>query len=362
MANPKAYEVPFLQVGQRTVSVRDVFRWMTQANASDCYMKIGEPLIFKVEGGVRRFETERLTDRHLRLVMAAFFTQPDMERFQHRREVDLVHGEEENRYRVHVGTAHNGLYAVIRRISQDILPLDRLGLSPRVLPALQKLKSGLVLVAGATGSGKTVTAIALLDWIARTRPATLLTLEDPIEYVLQGEKGMFIQREVGMHVDTFADGVRAALRENLDVIFVGEMRDPDTIEQVLKASEMGHLVISTLHADDSISAIGRVIGSVTAESEGRIRYTLSAGLAAVITQRLLPAVNGRSVLAAEVILPTTAIRNVIRTGDLAKLPTYMGKPGSGITYREHLQELYGQRLISIQTRDEEMAELVQRQG
>ncbi len=362
MANMKAYRKPFLRSAERTVSVRDTLLWMEEANAADFYLKVGEPVIFKIDGQITRIKTDPLTDQHLRHFMACFFTQSDLDRFRVKREVDLVHAEATNRYRVHVGMANNGIYAVIRRIAQDIMPLEELGLPPKLLPRLMSLKHGLVLISGATGQGKTVTAVALLDHIARTRPATLLTLEDPIEYIFHDHKGMFIQREVGMHVDSFSGGVRAALRENLDVVYVGEMRDPETIEQVLKAAEMGHLVISTMHADDTISTMARVIGSIHSDHQARIRYSLASGLSAIITQRLLPGIRGGRVLGAEVIFPTTAIRTVLRAGELGKLNIYTSKSEAGVTYREHLQQLYAQRAISAQTRDDELMAIQARQG
>ncbi|MFH1464368.1 MAG: ATPase, T2SS/T4P/T4SS family [Pseudomonadota bacterium] len=362
MANPKAYTAPFLKLGERSVSVQDALRWMVELNATDLYLKVGEPVIFKVDGNVSRFRSDPVGDQHLKQLMACFFSQADLDRFRVRREVDLVHAEGDSRYRIHLGTGNHGIYAVVRRIAQDILPIEKLGLPAAVLPSLMRLRSGLVLVSGATGQGKTVTAVALLDHLARTRPATILTLEDPIEYIFHDHKGLFIQREVGMHVDSFADGVRAGLRENLDIIYVGEMRDPDTIEQVLKAAESGHLVLSTLHAEDTVGSLARIIGSVTSDNQSRIRYTLSAGLACCITQRLLPSAQGGRVLAAEVIFPTTAIRTVIRGGELTKLPIYLGKSGSGVTYREHLHELYAQRAITAQTRDDELANVQARQG
>ena len=276
MADPRAYLAPFLSAERRTLSIRDAFAWMNEANASDFFLKVGEPVVFKVDGQVRRLATEPFAEDHLQRFMECFLGPTDLARFNARREVDLVHADEGHRYRVHIGMGNVGPYAVVRRITQDILPLEKIGLPQRALPALQRLRDGLVLIAGPTGQGKTVTAVALLDWIARSRPSMILTLEDPIEYILKDERGFFIQREVGMHVESFADGVRAALRENLDVVFVGEMREPETIEQVLKASEMGHLVISTIHAEDTISALGRIVGSVRPEHEARIRYTLPA--------------------------------------------------------------------------------------
>lgn len=362
MVNTKAYESPFVQFRDRPLSLQKILTGMVDARATDFYMRVGEPVVYKVDDKVVRYDTERLTDRHMRQVMAAFFSESDVDRFRRRREVDTVHAEADVRYRVHLATGNHGVYGVIRRISQDIMGINDLGLPQKTVDTIKKLRSGLVLIAGATGQGKTMSAVSMLDHIAATRPATLLTLEDPIEYIFQGTQGMFIQREVGLHLDSFGDGIRAALRENLDVIYVGEMREPDTIEQVLKAAEMGHLVITTIHAEDTISALGRIVGSFTSAHHSRIHHTLSAGLSAVITQRLLPGTREGLVLGAEVMFPNTAIRSVLRGGDLSKLAIYMGQSGSGVSYREHLQELFHNKLISQQVRDEEIAAYMQRIG
>lgn len=358
MAIAEVYNMSFLSVKDREISLRSILKLMIRLEATDMYLKVGEPVTFKIADQVTRIRSELLSVQQLEHVRACFFTPSDIERFNKRGEVDLVHSEKNIRYRVHVGTSSTGDYVVIRRIVQDIMPLDRVGLPASTLDKIKGLRHGLVLISGATGQGKTVTAVAILDYIARNRAATVLTLEDPIEYILPNHRALFIQREVGMHTQSFADGIRSALRENLDVIYVGEMRDPPTIEQVLKASEMGHLVISTLHADDGISAMGRILGSMGTGDQSRIRYTLSAGLSAVITQRLLPSPEpGKRVLGAEVIFPTNAIRSVIRSGDLGKLPLYMGLPGSGVTYRDHILELVTKGKISSQTRDDELADM-----
>ena len=354
MVNAQAYDKPFVRLGERTLSVREILKSMTEVGATDFYLKVGEPVLFKIDGQITRYQTDVLSEKHLSHVIACFFNQADADRFRLKREADLVHSEEDTRYRVHIGTANNGAYGVIRRISQDVWPLERIGLPERALTPLKKLRSGLILIAGATGQGKTMTAVSLMEHLNQTRAATLLTLEDPIEFIFQDKKGMFIQREVGMHVDSFAAGVQAGLREALDVIYVGEMREPATIEQVLKAAEMGHLVISTIHAEDTVSALGRIIGSFNAEHHQRIQYTLGAGLSAVITQRLLPATRGGRALCAEVVFPTTAIRSVLRAGELTKLPIYVGQPGSGVLYRDHLQELADTRRITRHIRDEEL--------
>jgi len=363
MANEESYNHPFLLVKGHQVSVRDILKLMASNEASDLYLKVGERVVIIVAENMKRLDSEHLRHIQLEHIRACFFTPLEIERFNARGEVDLVHTEGNSRYRVHVGTAAGGEYVVIRRIVQAIRPLADVGLPAKGLDHLQQIRGGLILISGATGHGKTVTAVALLDHIARTREATILTLEDPIEFIFENHRALFIQREVGMHVPSFADGVRSALRENIDVIFVGEMREPETIDQVLKASEMGHLVISTIHADDTISTLGRVMGSMAAKDQARIRYTLSAGLSAVIYQKLLPSTSrGKRKLCTEVLTPTGAIRTVIRSGDLTKLGTYMGRAGSGVTFQEHLKELVNAGHITSQIWEKENAEVQMRQG
>lgn len=363
MANREAYKMPFLTVKGRDISVRDVLRLMAANEASDLYLKVGDRVVMIVGDNMHRLDSGALDEMALEHIRACFFTPVEIERFNARGEVDLVHTEEDSRYRVHVGTAAGGAYVVIRRIAQSIRSLNEVGLPEDAVQHLKQIRGGLILVSGATGHGKTVTAVALLDYFARTRSATILTLEDPIEYMFDNHRSLFIQREVGMHVKSFAAGVRSALRENIDIIFVGEMREPETIDQVLKASEMGHLVISTIHADDTQSTIGRVMGSMPDKDQARIRYTLSAGLGGLIYQKLLPSTQqGQRVLCSEVTFPTSAIRTVIRSGDLTKLGTYLGMPGSGVTFPDHLKSLANNGLISSQVWDKESGDLAVRSG
>jgi len=166
-----------------------------------------------------------------------------------------------------------------------------------------------------------------------------------------------IQREVGAHTPSFGAGVKAALRENLDVIFVGEMRDLDTIEQVLRAAEMGHLVISTLHADDALSAITRIIGSFPPNEQPRIRQSLAGTLSGVVFQRLLPSASGGRTPCVETLWPTTAVRTIIRAGDLGKLGTYLGSASGGLSYRECLKRLSSANVITREVAEHEEARL-----
>lgn len=346
-----------LAVRGRQMSVHELLVGMTSLKASDLYLKTGSPVRFKISGRVVTFESDKLTRERMDHVLSCFFTDEGRLAFAERQVADLVYETDKARFRVHFAMGHTGPYAAIRVINQSIPGLNDLGLPRDTLDRLLELKSGLLVVCGATDAGKTVTCTALLDYINRTREQAILTLEDPIEYVFQDRRSMVLQREIGNHTASFSDGIKSALRENLDVIFVGEMRGLDTIEQVLRAAEMGHLVISTLHADDVIACISRIVGSFPPEEQGRIRQSLSSVLEAVIFQRLVPTASGGRAPCVESIWPHTAVRSIMRSGDVTKLGSYIGKSAGNRSYRDSLQELAQAGTITRETLSAQLANL-----
>jgi twitching motility protein PilT len=348
---------PLLEVKGRKTSVRDLLMGMKALGASDLYLKSGGPVRFKIAGRVVKFEGERLDKDKMEQVLRCFMLGEERLQFGERKVADLVYEAGAARYRVHFAHGHTGPYAAIRLIQQEIPALDTLGLSPSVMHHLLALRGGLLVVCGATDAGKTVTCTALLNEFNRKRELAILTLEDPIEYVFEDQSSMVLQREVGAHTETFASGIKAALRENLDVIFVGEMRGLDTIEEVLRAAEMGHLVISTLHADDVFACINRIIGSFPTEEQSRIRQSLSSVLEGVVFQRLLPSSSGGRVPCLETIWPNTAVRSIIRGGDITKLGSYIGKSAGNESFRESLQDLLNAGKITREVFVEQMANL-----
>ena len=348
---------PILSLRGRQMSVHELLVGMTALKASDLYLKSGSTVRFKISGRVVGFESDKLTRDRMDHILSCFLTEDARMTFSERQVADLVYETERARFRVHFAQGHTGPYATIRIINQEIPGLQSLGLPRETLERLLSLQGGLLVVCGSTDAGKTVTCTSLINDINRTREQAILTLEDPIEYVFTDQRSMVLQREIGTHTPTFASGIKAALRENLDVIFVGEMRGLDTIEECLRAAEMGHLVISTLHADDVLACISRIVGSFPPEEQGRIRQSLSSVLEGVLFQRLVPTAAGGRTPVVESIWPNTAVRSILRQGEITKLGSYIGKSAGSRSFRESLHDLVNSGTISRETFNNQMANL-----
>jgi len=353
------FDHPMVMIQKEPVSLRGLLHGMRQQQASDMFLQTGGPVRFKRGGRIVTTDSDLLTREQMGHAINCFLSQEEKRAFQKRGVADGVHVDGEHRYRVHFAFGHTGPYAAIRSIGDSIVRLEKLGYNHKILNRLTTTKSGLLIVCGPTDAGKTVTCTALLDFINRQQHRAILTLEDPIEYVLPGQSSLVIQREVGLHVPTFADGIRSALRENLDVVFVSELRDNDTIEQALRAGETGHLVITTLHADDAMSAVMRLVGSFTPAEQPRIRQTLAATISGVLFQRLLPRAKGGRVPCVETLWANTAVRAILRGGELGKLASYVGRPTGGVGYKESLVELNRVGVIESQTMQDELHRLQQ---
>lgn len=351
------FERKILAIRGTRVGLDDMLRGIATLKASDLFLKTGSPVRFKVAGRVVTFESDRITREMMEHVLDCFLGEQDKRLFHERQAADLVHVTDAARYRVHFAMAQSGVYATIRIIANDVRPLASLGLPDGVVQSLKQFRTGLLLVCGVTDSGKTVTCTSLIDSLNQERELGILSLEDPIEYIFREGRSMVIQREVNLHVASFSDGVKAALRENLDVIYVGEIRDRETIEQVLKATETGHLVITTLHSDDCISALNRIIGTFPMEDQPRIRMALAGTLTGVLFQRLLPTPSGGRVPCVESLWASTAVRSIVRAGDLSKLTSYVGRATGGIGYRECLTDLLRRRAIARDVHDAELSRL-----
>jgi len=252
----------------------------------------------------------------------------------------VEHGPNARRFRVNVFTQRNGLAAVLRPIWDTLPTLETLGL-PRSLLRTTQLQHGLVLLAGATGSGKSTTLAALVNHIAQNRPCHIVTLEDPIEYVYGAGRAIVHQREVGTHVESFAAGLRAALRESPDVLLVGEMRDAETVRLALQAAETGHLVFSTLHAGTAAGAIERMTSALPESERGSTRVQIANALRFVLTQQMLPAIGGGRVPAIEVMAVNHAVAAQIRDGRTQLLNTQieLGVDDGMVTLEQSLSEL-----------------------
>lgn len=286
-------------------------------HASDIHLVYGLPPKYRVDGRLESMADVPLTEDDC-IELCQWLAEEQFDKLDYKGELDFSKNICGIRCRCHIFKQQGKLSAAIRLLSETIPRLDSLGLPPSV-PGFTKLHKGIVLVTGETGSGKSTTLAALLNEINHTRKDHIVTLEDPIEYIYKPDQCIINQREIGKDTESFSEGLRASLREDPDVILIGEMRDHDTIETAITAAETGHLVFGTLHTDCASDAIDRMVQVFPEGMQNQIRLQLSMTLIAVIAQQLLRKKTGGRVLASEVMLVTDAIRNMIRSGNTPQI-------------------------------------------
>jgi twitching motility protein PilT len=320
--------------------------------ASDLHLTVGRPPMIRIYGELIPISGQEILSNNLIVELISPILDESRKQVLLRTgQVDFSYGlPKVARFRVNVFRQRGAFSTVMRTIPTEIPLLDTLGV-PEVVKTFCEKSRGLVLVTGPTGSGKTTTLAALLDLVNENRNCHILTLEDPIEYLHRHKLSIINQREIGTDTDSFANGLRAALREDPDVILVGEMRDLETIQIALTAAETGHLVFATLHTNDVMQTIDRVIDVFPPHQQTQIRMQLALTIQGIIAQQLIPRIDrpGR-VLATEVLVATSAARNVIREGKTHQLPTIIqtgGKLGMH-TLDSTLKALYDKRIISLQ--------------
>jgi twitching motility protein PilT len=296
-------------------------------------------------------EHEPLTPDETEKLARSFLTEKEWARLMDRGDVDFAYDNGEGRFRASVIRQRLGIDMVFRIISTTIRSITDIGLPVEHIVPLTRYHNGLVLVTGSVGSGKSTTLAALVDFINKDREDHILTLEDPIEYVFESASCHVNQREVHSHTDSFAKALRGALREDPDVIMVGEMRDLETIQLALTAAETGHLVLGTLHTGNAPRTLDRVLDVFPTDQRDQIRIMVSESLRGVLSQQLVPRADGSGrVLALELLVNTPAVANCIREGKTYMLPGVMqtGKNVGMITMDESLRTLYIKGLITAQ--------------
>jgi twitching motility protein PilT len=300
-----------------------------KGNASDLHFISGDPVRARVHGGLQTMRDERLTTE---FVQEAVFEIMDGAAQKTFAEVDAADFAYEipdvSRFRVNAFRHLNGIGAILRAIPSDAMTLEELNM-PKVVHQLCKHTQGMILVTGKTGSGKSTTLAAMIDAMNRNLHGHILTIEDPIEFVHKAKGCLISQREVGVHSPNFAEALHSALREDPDVILVGEMRDLETISIAVTAAEMGILVMGTLHTNGAAPTVDRIINSFPADKQAHIRTMISTSLRGVISQQLLPTIHrpGRAA-ALEIMINTPAVSNLIRQGKLDQLETAIQSGGS----------------------------------
>ncbi len=318
--------LPSVTPAERAAARADMeglLRLLFEREASDLHLRVGEPPVFRRDGQLQRSDDEALTTEGLTRLIQAIMPPEIASTWAHSGDADWAWEIPDiGRFRCNAGRDRRGPTAVIRQIPAAVPSADELGLS-REVQALGALASGLVLVTGPTGSGKSTTLAALLDLVNATRSDHILTIEDPIEFVHAGKMALVTQREVGPHTHSFASALRAGLREDPDVVLVGELRDLETISMTLETAETGHLVLGTMHTTTAAGTIDRIIDQFPATQQAQVRVLLASTLRGVIAQVLCRRVGGGRVAAREVLIATPAVANLIREGKTFQIPAVM---------------------------------------
>lgn len=330
------------------MDITKLLEFAHQQGASDLHLSAGEPPMMRIHGSMKKVKMPPLTSEQTHAMIYDIMGDSQRKQFEEHSDLDFsMQVGEIARFRVNIFRQARGLGAVFRQIPYEIMTLDALGMPP-ILGDLTNREKGLILVTGPTGSGKSTTLAAMLDVINSTKEGHILTIEDPVEFIHQSKKCLVNQREVGSHTHSFANALRAALREDPDYILVGEMRDLETIQLALTAAETGHLVFGTLHTSSAPKTVDRIIDVFPPTQQAQVRAMFSESIQAVITQTLCKKVGGGRIAGLEIMLGTTAVRNLIREGKIHQLPSTMQtSQGKGMqTLEMHLLELVDRGLIT----------------
>ncbi len=328
----------------KNLHLNDLLGRILDLDGSDLHLTVGVPPSVRINGGIKHMtEFGAMTASDIRRMLYDVLTQKQRERFEEELELDTSHTiPGRGRFRMNVFQQRNAMGAVFRAIPSDIVPISALGLPP-IVETFAELHRGLVLVTGPTGSGKSTSLASVIDIVNRSRDDHIMTVEDPIEFVHDHKRCVVNQREVGEDTQSFARALKSVLRQDPDVILVGEMRDLDTIATAITAAETGHLVFGTLHTQDAPQAIDRIIDVFPAHQQQQVRVQLASSLMAVCTQQLIPRLDGQGrAVAVEVMVVTPAIRNLIREAKTHQIYSALQSGGQ-----------YG-----MQTMDQSLARLV----
>jgi twitching motility protein PilT len=305
------------------MDITNLLAFGVEQGASDCHLSAGEPPMIRIDGELKKLDNPPLTQEEVHALVFDIMNDAQRRVFEETHECDFSFAlGQVARFRVNVFLQRKGEGAVFRTIPTKVMSLEELGMPP-ILKQLCEKDKGLILVTGPTGSGKSTTLAAMIDYLNNSFEGHILTVEDPIEFVHQSKKCLVNQRELGPHTHSFANALRSALREDPDIILVGEMRDLETIQLALTAAETGHLVFGTLHTSSAPKTVDRIIDVFPPNQQAQIRAQFAESIEAVITQSLLKKKVGGRAAALEILTGTTAVRNLIREGKIHQIPGTM---------------------------------------
>jgi twitching motility protein PilT len=335
------------------VTIVDLLRTMVSRRASDVHLQVGSPPMGRVDGKLQAFHNQALMPEQTKTIGRTLLTAEQWEEFEYRHELDFAYlVPNVARFRCNIFRQRGSIGLVMRVIPDAIASFEALGLPAQLMEDFTSYERGIVLTTGPTGSGKSTTLAALIDHINRGYPYNIITIEDPIEYLHKNQRSIVVQREVGSDTSDFKMALKYAMRQDPDVIMIGEMRDKETVEAAITAAQTGHLVFSTLHTQDAIRTVNRIIDFFPPHERDQIRILFADSLIGILSQRLLPRADGSGrVLALEVLVNTPLIRDYIKDEDKTPLikDAMMEDNMRGMrTFDQHLVELYNSGLISYE--------------
>jgi twitching motility protein PilT len=330
------------------MEIRELFQIAVTKKASDLHLVVGLKPILRVDGELLEMkEKKALSGKEMAQAIFSILSEKEKDEFIKTRELDLSYELNNSRFRVNLHFERNNIGLVARVISEETPTLKSVGI-PEIISNLLNLNQGLILITGPTGCGKSTTLAAMINYINNTRCSNIITLEDPIEYLFKPDKSIIIQRQLGSDILSFASGLKHALRQDPNVIMVGEMRDLESIAATITLAETGHLVLATLHTYSAAQTIDRIIDAFPPHQQNQIRMQLSLTLACVISQRLLPSEKTGRIAAREILFNTPAVSNLIRENKIAQIRTVIetsAKDGM-VSMDQDLKRLYKEKLLT----------------
>jgi len=323
-------------------ALMDYLKYMVEKDASDIYLTVNVPPMFRIEGIVEPYGDTILTPEDTEQIAYSIMNDKQKKIFEEELEMNLaLYYPELGRFRVNIFRQRGHIGLVLRQIKVKIKTIDEIGL-PEILKDIAMTKRGLVLVVGATGSGKSTTLAAMIDWRNSNQRGHIISIEDPIEFVHEHKMSVITQREVGFDTHSFFNALKNTLRQAPDVILIGEIRDPETMEDAIAFAETGHLCLGTLHANNANQAMERILNFFPIERHLQIYMQLSLNLKAVISQRLIPSVDGKRVAAVEILLDSPRVKDLILKGEIGLLKETMAASyNEGMqTFDQHIFDMF----------------------
>jgi len=338
------------------MNIKSLLQTGVEKGASDLHLLVGIPPVLRIDGDLAYIEGEKsVTTKEMETMVFSLLDAVQKERFLKDKELDLGYTNNGSRFRVNIHFEKGNIGLVARVIDEQISTLDEVGM-PKIIYNLLDLKQGLILLTGPTGCGKSTSLAAMVDYINTNRFCNIITFEDPIEYLFKSKKSIIMQRQLGSDMTSFAEGLKHALRQDPNVVMVGEMRDLETIATTITLAETGHLVLATLHTYSAAQTVDRIIDIFPPHQQNQVRMQLSMTLAGVISQRLLPKIGGGRVATREIMINNSAIGNLIRENKIAQLKTVIETSSKiGMTSLDQdIQRLYKEKQIDKEVAQAQM--------